>query len=140
MDVSRHEDEKSNNLQNEENFRRYANPLKGSTGSLRGAMELSMTPAPEATTVATLAGPSAVHRSQPLFPPREPDFDKDPDNSKSHRSSQILLYKAQNPDMRKNTVGSIESPHKDFGKRAINCQPIPATPAIVDSDVLTVHV
>ncbi|KAL9692813.1 hypothetical protein quinque_000108, partial [Culex quinquefasciatus] len=41
LDLSRgHEEEKSNNLQNEENFRRYANPLKGSASSLRGAMEL----------------------------------------------------------------------------------------------------
>lgn len=133
---SRHEEEKSNNLQNEENFRRYANPLKGSVTSLRGAIELSLQPVPEISQTVTLAGPSIVHRSQPLFPACDSDFDKDADNTKSHRGSQILLYKAQNPDMRKNTVGSIESPHKDFGKRSINCQSMPP----IDQDVLTVHV
>lgn len=139
-DSSRHDEEKSNNLQNEENFRRYANPLKGSVTSLRGAMELSLTPAPEVSTVTTMAGPSAVHRSQPLFPAcSDGEFEKDPDNTKPHRGSQILLYKAQNPDMRKNTVGSIDSPHKDFGKRAINCQSMPPI-VTIDPDVLTVHV
>lgn len=132
MDSSRHEDEKSNNLQNEENFRRYANPLKGSATSLRGAMELNLSPGAEM--VSTLAGPSALHRSQPLYPPC--DHEKDPDiKLATHRSSQILLYKAQNSDMRKNIVGSLESPHKDFGKRSINCQSVPPS-----SDVLTVHV
>lgn len=139
VDTSRHDEEKSNNLQNEENFRRYANPLKGSVSSLRGAMELSLTPAPEIATIGALAGPSAVHRSQPIFPPCDSDLEKDPDNPKGHRGSQILLYKAQNPDMRKNTVGSIESPHKDFGKRSINCQSMPPI-QMTDSDVLTVHV
>ncbi|CAD7084628.1 unnamed protein product [Hermetia illucens] len=141
MDTSRHDEEKSNNLQNEENLRRYANPLKGSSSSLRGAMELSLTPAPEVSAISTIAGPSALHRSQPLYPPCESDFDKDIENPKvqhNRRSSQILLHKTQNSDMRKNTVGSIESPHKDFGKRSINCQSIPS--AIVDSEVLTVHV
>lgn len=184
-DAMRHEEEKSNNLQNEENFRRYANPLKGSVTSLRGvALELSLTPAgPEMVPVgsdgggggivvgSTLAGPSAIHhnhhhhRSQPLYPSCDADFPEAakgkkelPDNPKApahHRSSQILLYKAQNADMRKNTVGSIDSPHKDFGKRAINCQPQqPQTSInnnlvsnsnnsnlpIMDTEVLTVHV
>lgn len=127
-DAMRHEEEKSNNLQNEENFRRYANPLKGSVTSLRGvAMELSLSPTgapPEGIATGTLAGPSVIHhRSQPLYPPRDGDFqDKDPDNAKSSRNSQILLYKAQNVDIRKNTMAGLESPHKDFGKRAINCQ------------------
>lgn len=148
LDSSRHDEEKSNNLQNEENFRRYANPLKGSLTSLRGgAMELSLTPSPDgSTTVATLAGPSAIHRSQPIYPSNDTsiDFDKDTDMTKSQqqqRGSQILLYKAQNPDMRKNTVGSIESPHKDFDKRSINCQSITSqTSVIIDPNVLTVHV
>lgn len=139
VELSRHEEEKSNNLQNEENYRRYANPLKGSVTSLRGAMELSLSPAPEVAPLTTLAGPSTVHRSQPLFPACDTDFDKESENAKTqHRGSQILLYKAQNPDMRKNTVGSIESPHKDFGKRSINCQSMPSS--IVDPNVLTVHV
>lgn len=141
VDSSRHDEEKSNNLQNEENLRRYANPLKGSSGSLRGAMELSMSPAPDVSTVSSnLAGPSALHRSQPLYPSCDSDFDKDLENPKvqqQKRSSQILLHKTQNSDIRKNTVGSIESPHKDFDKRAINCK---SMPPVLDSDILTVHV
>lgn len=169
-DVLRHEEEKSNNLQNEENFRRYANPLKGSVTSLRGvAMELSLSPtgAPtEGLATGTLAGPSAIHhRSQPLYPSRDGEYpDKDPDNPKGGgRNSQILLYKAQNVDIRKNTMAGLESPHKDFGKRAINCQQqqlqqqqssstnnlhhhhvisnsISSNLPMIDSEVLTVHV
>ncbi|XP_055679590.1 protein serrate [Lutzomyia longipalpis] len=139
-DASRHEEEKSNNLQNEENFRRYANPLKGSSSSLRGAMELSLNPAPEIAPVSSIAGPSAHHRSQPLFPACDADFsEKDTDNPNGHRGSQNLLFKAQNPEVRNNTVGTFDNSHKDFGKRAINCQ---ATTNILppDSDGLTVHV
>uniref|UniRef100_A0A1S4KHS5 Uncharacterized protein n=2 Tax=Culex quinquefasciatus TaxID=7176 RepID=A0A1S4KHS5_CULQU len=39
---------------NEENFRRSANPLKGSVSSLRGAMELRLKPALE---INQIAGP-----------------------------------------------------------------------------------
>jgi jagged-1 len=153
VDVSRHEEEKSNNLQNEENFRRYANPIKGSATSLRGAMELSLNPAPEVTHLSNLAGPSVLHRSQPLYPSPEVEYDKDVDGHKTpHRNSQHLLYKTQNTDMTKNTVGSIECPHKDFDKRSIHTSmtapvgptvtpAVVATPAAaVESDVLTVHV
>lgn len=124
LDLSRGMDEeKSNNLQNEENFRRYANPLKASSSSLRGAMELSLNPAPE---INQIAGPSSVHhRSQQLYPPCTPDgaeFEKDPDKQKAaNRNSHILLHKTQNADiMTKNIVGAIDSQHKDFGKRSIN--------------------
>uniref|UniRef100_A0A182JX39 EGF-like domain-containing protein n=1 Tax=Anopheles christyi TaxID=43041 RepID=A0A182JX39_9DIPT len=124
LDLSRGMDEeKSNNLQNEENFRRYANPLKASSSSLRGAMELSLNPAPE---INQIAGPSTGHhRSQQLYPPCTPDgaeFEKDPDKQKAaNRNSHILLHKTQNADiMTKNIVGAIDSQHKDFGKRSIN--------------------
>uniref|UniRef100_A0A182N5S1 EGF-like domain-containing protein n=1 Tax=Anopheles dirus TaxID=7168 RepID=A0A182N5S1_9DIPT len=125
LDLSRGMDEeKSNNLQNEENFRRYANPLKASASSLRGAMELSLNPAPE---INQIAGPSTVHhRSQQLYPPCTgpdgADFEKDPDKQKAaNRNSHILLHKTQNADiMTKNIVGAIDSQHKDFGKRSIN--------------------
>ncbi|XP_053686299.1 protein serrate [Sabethes cyaneus] len=123
LDLSRgHEEEKSNNLQNEENFRRYANPLKGSVSSLRGAMELSLNPAPE---INQIAGPSsALHRSQQLYPSCGSDaaeYEKDPDKQKAaNRNSHILLHKTQNADVTKNIVSSIESQHKDFGKRSIN--------------------
>lgn len=176
MDLSRsHEEEKSNNLQNEENFRRYANPLKGSASSLRGAMELSLNPAPE---INQIAGPSTVHRSQQLYPScgNDAEFEKDPEKQKAaNRNSHILLHKTQNSDITKNIVSSIESQHKDFGKRSINEHTAPggvamppSTPssasvvmpvngavavssvatapsstaptAMIDSDVLTVHV
>lgn len=41
--------------------------------------------------------------------------------SSAHRSSQIMLYKAQNPDVRKNTAAFDDSSgHKDFSKSIIN--------------------
>ncbi|KAI9585064.1 hypothetical protein GQX74_006959 [Glossina fuscipes] len=141
LDALRHEEEKSNNLQNEENLRRYTNPLKASTTSLGrvNGMELSLNPAPELTTVSSLANTSAsssaIHRSQPLYPACESNFDRELEVSgvvtskakefQSKRSSQILLHKTQNTDMKKNTVGSIDSPRKDFGKRSINCKSMP---------------
>uniref|UniRef100_A0A182SQX8 EGF-like domain-containing protein n=1 Tax=Anopheles maculatus TaxID=74869 RepID=A0A182SQX8_9DIPT len=167
LDLSRGMDEeKSNNLQNEENFRRYANPLKASSSSLRGAMELSLNPAPE---INQIAGPSTVHhRSQQLYPPCPPDgtdFEKDPDKQKAaNRNSHILLHKTQNADiMTKNIVGAMDSQHKDFGKRSINdhtassATNVSGTPSTAsgtvgadapngpgtlapESDVLTVHV
>ncbi|XP_060645747.1 protein serrate isoform X2 [Drosophila nasuta] len=139
LDALRHEEEKSNNLQNEENLRRYTNPLKGSTSSLRAGngMELSLNPAPELA--ATAASSSALHRSQPLFPPC--DFERELDAStglkQAHkRSSQILLHKTQNLDMKKNTVGSLESPRKDFGKRSINCKSLPPSASDESGDML----
>lgn len=136
LDLSRGmEEEKSNNLQNEENFRRYANPLKASASSLRGAMELSLNPAPE---INQIAGPSTLHRSQQLYPPCAPgvggvdggaEFEKDPEkhvhaNAKpaNRNSSHILLHKTQNSDVlnTKNIVSAMDSQHKDFGKRSIN--------------------
>ncbi|XP_030370346.1 protein serrate [Scaptodrosophila lebanonensis] len=146
LDALRHEEEKSNNLQNEENLRRYTNPLKGSTSSLRAGngMELSLNPAPELTAVSALAAAaatsSALHRSQPLFPPC--DFERELDASTGlkqaaqKRGSQILLHKTQNSDMKKNTVGSLDSPRKDFGKRSINCKSLPP-PACDENDMLT---
>lgn len=138
-DVSRHDEEKSNNLQNEENFRRYANPLKGSATSLSGAMELSMHPAPDVVSVISLGECSnASNRVQSSAFPSDTDFDKDFEKTKASHGSQILLYKAQNLDMRKNTVGSLESSHKDFGKRSINnCK---TKPPVLDTDLQTVHV
>ncbi|BFF92609.1 protein serrate [Drosophila madeirensis] len=141
LDALRHEEEKSNNLQNEENLRRYTNPLKGSTSSLRATtgMELSLNPAPELA--ASAASGSALHRSQPLFPPC--DFERELDSStglkQAHkRGSQILLHKTQNLDMKKNTVGSLDSPRKDFGKRSINCKSLPPPACDIDGvDVLT---
>ncbi|CAD6995086.1 unnamed protein product [Ceratitis capitata] len=163
MDALRHEEEKSNNLQNEENLRRYTNPLKGSTSSLArtNGMELSLNPSPELATVSSLvaASTSALHRSQPLYPANcgESNFDCELEVSATgsraiaasktelhhahvqKRNSQILLHKTPNSDMKKNTVGSLDSPRKDFGKRSINCKSMPP-PANEESDVLTVVV
>lgn len=135
IEISRHEEEKSNNIQNEENFRRLANPLKGSASSLSGAMELSMHPTPDVVSVISLGeGTSVTSKSQTIYPTE--DFDTIEPKLKSNRGSQILA-KVQNIDMRKNTVGSIESPHKDFGKRSFNRKSL--TP-VLDSECLTVHV
>lgn len=140
IEISRHDEEKSNNLQNEEIFRRYANPLKGSVSSLSGAMELSMHPAPDVVSVISLGeGSSTSHKTQSAYS-CDTEFDpKDPNKLKSNRGSQILLYKAQNIDMRKNTVGSIESTQKDFGKRSINANSKTLSP-VLDSECLTAHV
>lgn len=137
IEISRHDEEKSNNIQNEENFRRLANPLKGSASSLSGAMELSMHPTPDVVSVISLGEASqSTSKSQSIYPCDSSDFDGIEPKLKSNRGSQIL-YKVQNIDMRKNTVGSIESPHKDFGKRSIVCKTL--TP-VVDSECFTVHV
>lgn len=52
--------------------------------------------------------------------------------SSSHHSSQILLYKAQNAEVRNNTAGAFDDSvtHKDFAKRVINLKntaPAPVT-------------
>lgn len=141
VDVLRHDEEKSNNIQNEENFRRLANPLKNSASSLSGAMELSMHTTPDVASVISLGEGSSTSKSQTVYP-CDTDYDtKEPHKlkSKSNQGSQIMLYKAQNIDMRKNTVGSIENSHKDFGKRSINSNCKSLTSAL-DSEYLTVHV
>lgn len=47
----------------------------------------------------------------------------------AHRGSQMLLYKAQNPDIRNNTAGVFDdvTAHKDFGKRVINMNVLPSS-------------
>lgn len=140
IEVSRYDEEKSNNLQNEENFRRYANPLKGSASSLNGAMELSMHPAPDVVSVISLGeGSSAPNKSQTAYSNDTADIDTSDPSKLKARGSQILLYKTQNIDIRKNTVGAIENTHKDFGKRSINSNCKSMSPAL-DSDLMTVHV
>jgi jagged-1 len=110
LDTSRFEDEKHNNLQNEENIRRYANPLKGSVTSIHGAMELNFSPTPDVAQLSNVAGHSAQQRSQTLFPNSEVDYEKEHELAKPHhRRSQHLLYKTQNTDMTKNTMGSSEN-------------------------------
>lgn len=135
-----HEDEKSNNLQNEENLRRYANPLKeegGSLGSLSSGGGLDL--APKVSVVRPLSSILPNHegssemlemisevegarKSMMVAGPSHHDKNMgDNGLNPAHRSSQIMLYKAQNPDVRKNTAAFDDSSgHKDFSKSIIN--------------------
>lgn len=140
LDMSRHEEEKSNNLQNEENFRRYANPLKGSTSSLKGAVELSLNQVGDLTSQAR-AGPSGLHRSQQYLTSCDVEYELDSDLKGGKRTSQLLLQKTQNTEVTKNIVGAIES--KDIDKITLSRQPgkpLQNTSSISDTNLLTVHI
>lgn len=112
----RHDEEKSNNLQNEENFRRYANPLKGSAMSLRSSVEMTLSTIPDNL---SQPGPSGLNRSQCIYPPMSSsdtitnDFDFEAAKSINSQT----LYKTQNLDVDKNTVQSMDNGSKDFDKR-----------------------
>lgn len=138
-----HEDEKSNNLQNEENLRRYTNPLKddiGSMGSINSTGASSMD-IPKVSVVRPLSSMIPMESSSEMLemisevdcpgsrktmlvmPGTSSDTNsiKGDGLSPAHRSSQIMLYKAQNPDVRKNTAAFDDSSgHKDFSKSIIN--------------------
>lgn len=104
-----HEEEKSNNLQNEENFRRYANPLKNSAISLRSSnVELSP--------IQDLPGPSGLNQSQTSIFKTSNELGNEFEPSTKAINSQSL-YKTQNSDVDKNTIQAIESSSKDFDKR-----------------------
>ncbi|XP_044744621.1 protein jagged-1b isoform X2 [Coccinella septempunctata] len=169
-----HEDEKSNNLQNEENLRRYTNPLKddiGSMGSINstGACGMDM---PKVSVVRPLSSMIPMESSSEMLemisevdcpgsrktmlvmPGTSSDTNslkgynlnesiKGDGLSPAHRSSQIMLYKAQNPDVRKNTAAFDDSSgHKDFSKSIINVnkQRTSQNTSQNSSDVLTVLV
>ena len=155
-----HDDEKSNNLQNEENLRRYANPLKDEAGAAMVG-NASNKGGPGAGTGAEVPGASDLPRVSVVRPlssaagPGEPpgsaggaemlelmddsitpglgksipsqSGDSHPGLHTAHRSSQILLFKAQNPDVRKNTATTFDDAgaHKDFAKRIINLKVLP---------------
>lgn len=143
MDMSRHEDEKSNNLQNEENFRRYANPLKGSTSSLKGVVELSLNQVSESTQ--PRPGPSGLHRSQQYLSTCDVEYEVDSETKSSvnKRASQILLQKTQNTEIKRNIMGVMES--KDIDKMTLSrhtasVMPAPPTASISESNLLTVHI
>lgn len=106
----RHDEEKSNNLQNEENFRRYA---KGSALSL----ELTLSPIQENN----IPGPSGMTRSQCIYPQIN-DIGGDFDGQNRPSINSQTLFKTQNVDVEKNIVQSIEGSNKDFDKRSIKCQ------------------
>lgn len=172
-----HEDEKSNNLQNEENLRRYANPLKddvGSMGSINmaGACALdipkvgivrplsSLLPHENSSemlemisesdcpgsrkTLHGIPGTSSENNALKLEGVKLNENLKLSDGLKpTHRNSQISLYKAQNPDVRKNTAAFDDSSgHKDFSKSIINVnkQRTSQQNTSASADVLTVLV
>nr|CAD7458158.1 unnamed protein product [Timema tahoe] len=161
------DDEKSNNLQNEENLRRYvANPLKEESVP-------SLVSAKSSTSVESISDcqPHRVSVVRPLSTDASSSTSTaemlevipDPDvvpvkpqatdlsrQSSPRRNSQILLFKAQSPDVRKNTAAFDDiGPHKDFAKRVINLKVLPSVqrtfqpPCEVDrggGDMLTVIV
>jgi jagged-like protein len=155
-----HDDEKSNNLQNEENLRRYANPLKDEAGStMVGSASSKVGPGSvsgvEGSGTSDLPRVSVVRPLSSAAGPGEPpgtgsgaemlelmddsvtpglgksipsqSSDPHPGLRSGHRSSQILLFKAQNPDVRKNTATTFDDAgaHKDFAKRIINLKVLP---------------
>ncbi|XP_049960051.1 protein jagged-1b [Schistocerca serialis cubense] len=176
---SHHDDEKSNNLQNEENLRRYANPLKdegkaagtvSSTGDgntldlpprisvvrpLSAATLVSSDGPSEAlemvsdTDATEMASPGKAGSSSAASAGQSEQLQRTPRSASTHRNSQILLYKAQNPDVRKNTAATFDDvgTHKDFAKRIINLKTQPPVQRTLHSsqidrsgDVLTVIV
>ncbi|KAK9874000.1 hypothetical protein WA026_002348 [Henosepilachna vigintioctopunctata] len=170
-----HEDEKSNNLQNEENLRRYTNPLKDDIGSMAsinsaGACGMDM---PRVSVVRPLSSMVPPENSSEMLEMISevdcpgsrktmlvmPGTSSDTNSVKgynlnenmklgdglspAHRSSQIMLYKAQNPDVRKNTAAfDNSSGHKDFSKNIINVnkQRTSQNTSQNSADVLTVLV
>ncbi|KAJ8873823.1 hypothetical protein PR048_024659 [Dryococelus australis] len=123
------DDEKSNNLQNEENLRRYvANPLKDETSlaSAKSSTSIESLSDSQPTRVSVVrplsadASSSASAEMLEMMPDPDvvPGPASEPGLRSTHRNSQILLYKAQSPDVRKNTaVFDDAGAHKDFGKR-----------------------
>nr|CAD7407711.1 unnamed protein product [Timema cristinae] len=161
------DDEKSNNLQNEENLRRYvANPLKEesvpslvSAKSSTSVESISDSQPHHVSVVRPLSTDASSSTSTAEMVEMIPDPDVVPvkpqatDRSRQSspcRNSQILLFKAQSPDVRKNTAAFDDiGPHKDFAKRIINLKVLPSvqrtfqSPCEVDrggGDMLTVIV
>lgn len=161
-----HDDEKSNNLQNEENLRRYANPLKEDSGKAAGSVGgdggldlpprvsvvrplTSVTLPPDGTAEALeLIPDGAGGTGNPTAGGKCLTSEHQPRSTMHHRNSQILLYKAQNSDIRKNTAAAFDDAgaHKDFAKRIINLKVLPPVQRTLHpdrtggGDVLTVIV
>jgi jagged-1 len=121
-----HDEEKSNNLQNEENFRRYANPLKNSTCSLRSSSNVELNPIQDlSASIISSAGPSGLNRSQLSIFKSPKDFSNDFETSSQQQQQQSTtktinsqsLYKTQNFDVDKNTM---QSSNKDFDKQRLS--------------------
>lgn len=113
-----HEDEKSNNLQNEENLRRYANPLKEESASQGSSLGGSLGDlAPRVSVVRPLSAASSAEMLEMIC--------GEADSKGGPSSSQVLLLKTQNADVRKNTVSDTSSPNKDFTCKRINLKVVP---------------
>lgn len=137
IDASRHEEEKSNNLQNEENFRRYANPLKGSTSSVKGVVELNLNQCSDLNPQPR-AGPSGLHRSQQYLSTCEFEYDVGENDQKqqSKRTSQVLLQKMPNTEMTRNMNGMSDV-------KAIEKTPLSIHGTVLsssDSNLLTIQI
>lgn len=121
---TRCDEEKSNNLQNEENFRRYANPLKNSACSIRSASNVELNAIHDLSSTAITAGPSGLNRSQLCIFKSTNDFPRDFDaaatSSQTGTTTKALLYKTQNFDIDKNTIESQQSSKKDFEKHKLS--------------------
>jgi hypothetical protein len=162
----RHEDlcseiEKSNNLQNEENLRRYTNPLKSKMdpggsdeggpayrascikpdpGDMGGAVAPNM---PRVSVVRPL--PADATEMMELEVGGSPNLVSQHRHSRAGGGISSQIFKAQSPDVRKNTSPPLTDTmsHKDFAK-PLNLKnlPIQRTPHLSQErqDVLTVIV
>jgi hypothetical protein len=134
----RHEDlcselEKSNNLQNEENLRRYTNPLKSKMDP--GGSEEGGGPAYRASYIKPDPGEAPVAANMPRVSVVHPlpadatemmelEVGGSPHLVTQHRHSRAgggissQIFKAQSPDVRKNTSPPLTDTmsHKDFAK------------------------
>ncbi|XP_046687565.1 protein jagged-1b isoform X1 [Homalodisca vitripennis] len=129
-----HDDEKSNNLQNEENLRRYANPLKEESASQGSG---SLGDLPRVSVVRPLSTASSAEMLEMIC---------EAEGKGGPSSSQVLLLKTQNTDAKKNTVSEAVPQNKDFACKRINLKVLPPIQRTLSpnseqsGDVLTVLV
>ncbi|RZF46822.1 hypothetical protein LSTR_LSTR008054 [Laodelphax striatellus] len=140
-----HDDEKSNNLQNEENLRRYANPLKEDSASMTGSASCVAGSQPLASSASLGDLTPRISVVRPLSSASSAEM-LEMICEGGPTSSQVLLLKTQNADMKKNTVCEASSSSKDFSScKRINVKVLPPVqrtlpPVNDNSDVLTVLV
>nr|XP_018904563.1 PREDICTED: protein jagged-1b [Bemisia tabaci] len=127
-----HDDEKSNNLQNEENLRRYTNPVKDEMScSLGGSLgELS----PKISVIRPLSAAASAEMLEMIC---------ESDLKGGTSSSQVLLVKKQNADMVKNMKSELSFPQKESLKQinVASVTPLQRTSSSNNNlDMLTVFV
>jgi len=156
-----HDDEKSNNLQNEENLRRYTNPLKeegmaigGSLANLRTSTSHHSGLKVSAASVSDLQNPrvsvvrpmSASMSIASLCASDAEIIEMLGDKEKNHQlpaqlavaaAADCELYKAASPEMRNNTNAAL-APQKDLNKQGMSLSvcPVHRTFDQVDRTVL----